>query len=74
MSASPDPNASARPVPTPTRRNTGVSAVVKIFFAVAVLALAGLAGYIWYLRKQGFDGEDYAPAESAAEISPVVRN
>ena len=71
VSASPDPNASARPVPTPTRRNTGVSAVVKIFFAVAVLALAGLAGYIWYLRKQGFDGEDYAPAESTAEAPAV---
>ena len=69
VSPSPDPVSTARPVPTPTRKNTGVSAVVKIFFAVAVLALAGLAGYIWYLRKQGFgDEEDTAPAETAPAV------
>ena len=72
VSPSPDPVSTARPVPTPTRKNTGVSAVVKIFFAVAVLALAGLAGYIWYLRKQGFgDEEDTAPA-APAETAPAV--
>lgn len=71
VSASPDPNATARPVPTPTRKNTGVSAGVKILFAVAVLALAGLAGYIWHLRKQGFGEEEYA-APAASPEAPAV--
>ncbi len=72
VSLSPDPASTARPVPTPARRNTGVSTVVKIFFAVAVLALAGLAGYIWYLRKQGFGDEEYTAPAAAPESAPSV--
>ena len=65
VSAEPSPAVSASPVPAPVRRNTGVNTVVKVFFAVAVLALAGLAGYVWYLRKNGF-GEEEAAAPAAA--------
>lgn len=68
--ASPDVGASARPVPAPVRENTGVSAVVKVFFVVAVLALAGLAGYIWYLRKEGI-GEEETPAAPESEAPAV---
>ena len=58
VSASPAPSATPRPVttPVPTRRNTGVSTLVKVLFVVAVLALAGLIGYVLYLRKH--DGEE----------------
>ena len=56
--ASPAPEQSARPVPTPpVRKNTGVNTAVKIIFAIAVLSLAGLAAYVWYLRRQGFEDE-----------------
>ena len=67
VSGTPAPAASANPsaVPAPARRNTGVNTAVKVFFAVAVLALAGLAGYVWYLRKNGFGDE-----ETAAEAAP----
>ena len=65
------PEATASPLPTaPTRKNTGVNTGVKIIFAIAVLALAGLAGYVWYLRKQGF-GEEEAPGD-AGESTPTV--
>ncbi len=66
--SSPDPAATARPVASPTRRNTGVNGVVKVFFALAVLALAGLAGYVWYLRKTGFDGEESAASGTWEEM------
>lgn len=47
-------SATASPVPTAAlRKNTGVNTAVKVVFAIAVLALAGLAGYVWYLRRQG---------------------
>ena len=56
--SSPAPEQSARPVPTqPVRKNTGVNTAVKIIFAIAVLSLAGLAAYVWYLRRQGFEDE-----------------
>lgn len=60
------PASAAAPQPTqPVRKNTGVSAGVKFFFALAVLSLLGLAGYVWYLRRQG-----YAEDESAAQEQP----
>ena len=64
--ASPAPEQSAQPVPTPpVRKNTGVNTAVKIIFAIAVLALAGLAAYVWYLRKQGFgEVEPEAPDDT----------
>ena len=55
------PTASLTPAPVhtaaPTRQNTGLNAAVLVFFVVAVLALAGLAAYVWYLRKTGFADE-----------------
>ena len=64
VSASPAPSATPRPVvtPTPARRNTGVSTLVKVLFVVAVLALAGLIGYLVYLKMHG-DVEDDVPRE-----------
>ena len=73
VSGSPAPAVSASPsaVPVPARRNTGVNTAVKVFFAVAVLSLAGLAGYVWYLRKNGFgDEETAAPAAAPEEEAP----
>ena len=55
------PTASLTPSPVhtaaPTRQNTGLNAAVLVFFVIAVLALAGLAAYVWYLRKTGFADE-----------------
>lgn len=64
-SASPAP-----PMPTsPVRENTGVGLGVKLVFAVAVLSLAGLAVYIWYLRRNGFDGgEAAADADAQTKV------
>ena len=54
------PAATAQPVHTPAARRqaTGVNTLVTVFLVIAVLALAGLVGYVWYMRQQGFDGED----------------
>ena len=54
---------SVRPTPVPARTNTGVSTLVKVLFGVAVLALGGLIGYVLYLRKTGYDEEDYGASE-----------
>ena len=68
--ASPAPEQSARPVPTPpVRKNTGVNTAVKIIFAIAVLSLAGLAAYVWYLRKQGFEDEQPGEPEELHTVS-----
>lgn len=48
----PGASATPRPATTPARRNTGVGAMVKILFVVALLALAGLIFIVLYLRKQ----------------------
>ena len=58
VSASPSPSVTPRPMttPVPARRNTGVSTLIKVLFVVAILALAGLIGYVLYLRKH--DGEE----------------
>ena len=57
-------------MPTPpVRKNTGVNTAVKIIFAIAVLALAGLAAYVWYLRKQGFEDEQPAEPEELDTVS-----
>ena len=45
-------SATPRPATTPARRNTGVGAMVKILFVVALLALAGLIFIVLYLRRQ----------------------
>ena len=67
--ASPTPGQSAQPVPTPpVRKNTGVNTAVKVIFAIAVLSLAGLAAYVWYLRRQGFEDE---PPEEPEELHTV---
>ena len=67
---SPAPEQSAQPVPTPpVRKNTGVNTAVKIIFAIAVLALAGLAAYVWYLRKQGFEDEQPDEPEELDTVS-----
>ena len=67
---SPSPEAAATPSPTPPmRRNTGVNTAVKIIFAVAVLALAGLAGYVWYLRRQGYDPDEPVEHEPVHTVS-----
>ena len=44
--------AAPRATSAPARRNTGVGAMVKILFVVALLALAGLVFIVLYLRKQ----------------------
>ena len=72
------PAASAVPSPvhtsTPARRNTGVNTVVKVFFVIALLSLAALAAYVWYLRQQGLADEgDYEvphakPSETLARL------
>ena len=68
--ASPAPEQSARPTPTPpVRKNTGVNTAVKIIFAIAVLSLAGLAAYVWYLRKQGFEDERPGEPEELHTVS-----
>ena len=51
--------------PAPTRRNTGVSTAVKALFAVAVVSLGGLIGYVIYLRKTG--DEEVFDEPSASE-------
>jgi hypothetical protein len=53
------------------RKNTGVNTAVKIIFAIAVLALAGLAAYVWYLRKQGFGDEEPEAPDDADEPETV---
>ncbi len=65
VSASPAPSVTPRPVttPVPARRNTGVSTLIKVLFVVAILALAGLIGYVLYLRKH--DGEEDAFREES---------
>ena len=72
VSADPNAETTARPSPTPARKNTGVNAAVKVCFAVAVLALAALAGYVWYLRKNGFGEEEYAAPAAPADEPPAV--
>ena len=68
--ASPDVPATPHPVETPPmRKNTGVNTAVKIIFAIAVLALAGLAGYVWYLRRQGYEYEEPDEAEPMNTVS-----
>ncbi|MCR5575987.1 MAG: bacterial Ig-like domain-containing protein [Oscillospiraceae bacterium] len=68
--ASPDVSVTPHPVETPPmRKNTGVNTAVKIIFAIAVLALAGLAGYVWYLRKQGYDEEESGDDEPTETVS-----
>ena len=66
--ASPAPSVTPRPVttPAPARRNTGVSTLVKVLFVVAVLALAGLIGYVLYLRKHDTE-EDVVREDSPSE-------
>ena len=63
------PNASPTPTPihtpTPARRNTGVSTAVKVLFAVAVVSLGGLIGYVIYLRKT--DGDEFVDEPSLSE-------
>ena len=63
------PNASPTPTPihtpTPARRNTGVSTAVKVLFAVAVVSLGGLIGYVIYLRKT--DGDEFIDEPSLSE-------
>jgi len=74
-STAPAPSVEVSAVPSPihtaapTRQNTGVNALVKVFFVIAVLALAGLAAYIWYLRTTGFadEGEYEAPRMKPGE-------
>ena len=72
----PMPSASVSPAPTPlhtptpARRNTGVSTAVKVLFAVAVVALGGLIGYVIYLRKTG-DEEDFL---DEPKLSEKLRN
>ena len=68
VSASPAPSVTPRPVttPAPARRNTGVSTLVKVLFVVAVLALAGLIGYVLYLRKHDTE-EDVVREDSPSE-------
>ena len=50
--AQPTVSATPRPTTAPARRNTGVGAMVKILFVVALLALAGLIFIVLYLRRQ----------------------
>ena len=68
VSASPAPSVTPRPVttPAPARRNTGVSTLVKVLFVVAVLALAGLIGYVLYLRKHDTE-EDVVREDSPSK-------
>ena len=72
----PMPSASVSPAPTPlhtptpARRNTGVSTAVKVLFAVAVVALGGLIGYVIYLRKTG-DEEGFL---DEPKLSEKLRN
>ena len=67
-SAEPAAAETAHPVETPPmRKNTGVNTAVKVIFAVAVLALAGLAGYVWYLRRQGYEYEEPGEDEDEEE-------
>ena len=72
VSASPAPSVTPRPMttPVPARRNTGVSTLIKVLFVVAILALAGLIGYVLYLRKH--DGEEDAFQEESP--SQKLRN
>ncbi len=53
------PAATAMPVITPRvqHRANGVSTLVTIFLVIAILALAALLGYVWYMRRQGFEDE-----------------
>lgn len=61
--ASPSPSPTpVVPTSAPARRNTGVNGVVKLLFVVALVALAALIGFIWFLRRHGADEEDYVPA------------
>ncbi len=70
--ASPSPEQTAQPVQTPTaRKNTGVNTGVKIIFAIAVLALAGLAAYVWYLRRQGFEYDETDEPDNQEELDTV---
>ena len=66
-SASPNVSPTPTPIhtPTPARRNTGVSTAVKVLFAVAVVALGGLIGYVIYLRKT--DDEEFIDEPSLSE-------
>ena len=72
VSASPSPSVTPRPMttPVPARRNTGVSTLIKVLFVVAILALAGLIGYVLYLRKH--DGEEDTFREESP--SQKIRN
>ena len=51
------PAATALPVQTPRaqHRANGVSTLVTVFLVIAVLSLAALLGYVWYMRRQGFE-------------------
>ena len=71
-SASPNPTPAVTPVhtPAPARRNTGVSTAVKALFAVAVISLGGLIGYVIYLRKTG-DEEVYDEPSASEKLHKV---
>jgi hypothetical protein len=61
----PTPTVTPVHTPAPARRNTGVSTAVKVLFAVAVVSLGGLIGYVIYLRKT--DGDEFIDEPSLSE-------
>ena len=84
--ASPDPanpspaptaaaSASPRVTPAPTTRR-GPGAGITVALIIAVLALAGLAGYVWYMRSVGFSDEGpvgirpVEPEEEPEDLTP----
>ena len=68
----PDTPETPHPVVTPPmRKNTGVNTAVKIIFGIAVLSLAGLAGYVWYLRRQGCEYEEPGDEDGEEPLDTV---
>lgn len=67
----PEPSPSAAETPrvtsVPSTARRGPSAVVVVFLVIAVLALAGLGAYVWYLRRSG----GFAAEETDTPVPPT---